>query len=156
MDKTTNLDDHEQLLLKELLMNDGITDEAQNFINKLGLKNPGEFGNKVLLASNLSDEIKTLLDKSYELDKFNAFVSNMISLNRKVSDMRPEICMNKTYSKNLPKCSIVISFCNENIMTLLRTVHSVFVNSPFELIEEILLVDGGSTRGCVSDNALCF
>lgn len=75
-----------------------------------------------------------------------AFASSMVRLNRHLPDVRSDVCKNKTYS-NLPKCSIVIPFHNEDWMLLIRTMHSVLNRSPLELVEEVLLVDDASSRG---------
>jgi hypothetical protein len=136
-----------ELKLKELLLNDGISEEAKQFMEELGLKNVGDNGEKTFLPANLSNAIRQRIKEGYETDKFNSFLSNMISLNRRHPDLRHEYCKKKVYSNNLPKCTIFIPFCNENWMTLLRTVHSVLINSPLHLIEEILLIDGASNRG---------
>jgi Glycosyl transferase family 2 len=127
-------------------LDDGLTDEQKQFIEKLGLTNPGMDGIGVELPNNLTEDIQKLVQEGYDTDFFNSFVSNMISLNRMLSDVRSEECKAKVYS-NLPKCTILISFSNENWKTLLRTVHSVINNSPLDLIEEILMVDDASTKG---------
>jgi hypothetical protein len=93
---------------------DGVSETAREFIEKLGLENPGALGEAVVLLANLPLEIKTKVDEDFEKNKFNSFVSDMISLNRKLPDLRSEACRNKEYSKNLPKCSIVVAFHNEN------------------------------------------
>lgn len=102
----------------ELVLDDGITPEARKIINELGLIDPGANGEPVILPENISEEIKKEVNASFEENKFNAFVSDLISLNRKLLDLRSEPCRRKLYSKILPKCSIIISFHNENRLTL--------------------------------------
>lgn len=118
----------------------------EKYISELGLTNPGEFGAAVMLPPNISEEIKNKIDEGYKRHGFNAFVSNLVSLNRKLNDTRPDQCKNKTYI-DLPKCSIIIPFHNEEWSLLLRTIHAIVNRSPDELIEEILLVDDASDRG---------
>lgn len=123
-----------------------IEPEYEMYIKELSLKDPGEYGAAVNLHSNISDEIKRKVHDSFDRHGFNAFVSNLISLNRKLPDTRSEECKKRTYT-DLPKCSVIIPFYNEEWSLLLRTVHSVLNRSPDYLIEEILLVDDNSDRG---------
>lgn len=123
-----------------------IEPEFERYIEELGLVNPGENGDPVIIPQNVSDEIKTKIQEMYDGNGFNAFVSNLISLNRKLPDTRSEECKNKVYT-DLPRASIIIPFFNEEWSLLLRTVHAVLNRSPDYLIEEILLVDDDSDRG---------
>lgn len=50
-------------------------------------------------------------------------------------------CLQHEYPKNLPIASVVICFFNEHLMTLLRSVYSIFQRTPIEYIKEIILVD---------------
>ncbi|CRK99460.1 CLUMA_CG012750, isoform A [Clunio marinus] len=127
-------------------LDDGITDEAKKYIEELGLKNPGENGEAVIIPETASDEIKRLMNDSFEEKAFNAFISNMVSLNRNIPDWRNDICKNKIYHKNLPKCSVMITVHNEDWMLLMRTIHSVLLRSPSELLEEILIIDDASVK----------
>jgi hypothetical protein len=45
----------------------------------------------------------------------SAFVSSMVSLNRKLPDVRSDECKQKVYT-NLPKCSILIPFHDDDWM----------------------------------------
>lgn len=131
-------------------VDDGITEEAYQFMKDLGLRNPGENGVPIELPKNLSEDIQKRIKEGYDTHGYNAFLSSMISLNRHIPDIRSEVCKSKNYT-NLPKCSIVIPFHNEDWMLLMRTVHSVLNRTPLELVEEILLVDDASDRGeCLS------
>lgn len=125
---------------------DGITPEAKEFMKQLGFKSLGENGEPIELPANLSDDIQKRIKFGYDTFGYNAFASSMVSLNRNIPDIRSDVCKNKVY-ENLPKCSIVIPFHDDDWMLLMRTVHSILNRSPLDLIEEILLVDDASERG---------
>eukprot|EP00922_Rhytidocystis_sp_ex-Travisia-forbesii_P009173 GHVS01013398.1.p1 GENE.GHVS01013398.1~~GHVS01013398.1.p1 ORF type:complete len:691 (+),score=47.32 GHVS01013398.1:173-2245(+) len=78
---------------------------------------------------------------------FNMRVSNSLPLNRNVTDPRNAECQAVTYPADLPAASIIIVFHNEPFSTLMRSVHSVLNRTPQPLLEEIVLVDDGSTEG---------
>ncbi|MCP9264679.1 N-acetylgalactosaminyltransferase 7 [Dirofilaria immitis] len=75
----------------------------------------------------------------------------MISLNRSIPDVRMDECKYWHYPEDLPTVSIVIAFHNEGWTPLLRTVHSVLLRSPLELIKEIILVDDFSDKDHLKD-----
>ncbi|XP_075397983.1 polypeptide N-acetylgalactosaminyltransferase 10 isoform X3 [Tenrec ecaudatus] len=85
-------------------------------------------------------------DQAYRENGFNIYVSDKISLNRSLPDIRHPNCNSKRYLEMLPNTSIIIPFHNEGWSSLLRTVHSVLNRSPPELIAEIVLVDDFSDR----------
>ncbi|XP_034033763.1 polypeptide N-acetylgalactosaminyltransferase 10-like [Thalassophryne amazonica] len=86
------------------------------------------------------------VDQAYRENGFNIFVSDRISLNRSVPDIRHPNCKKKLYVEKLPNTSIIIPFHNEGWSSLLRTVHSVLNRSPPQLIAEIILVDDFSDK----------
>lgn len=51
----------------------------------------------------------------------------------------------------LPKVSVILCFFNEEWFALLRSVWGVILTSPPELVDEILLVDDGSTMHHLHD-----
>ncbi|CAH0563541.1 unnamed protein product [Brassicogethes aeneus] len=105
-------------------------------------KRPGEHGKPVHIPSEKEAEMK----EKFKLNQFNLLASDMISLNRSLSDVRLEGCKYKKYPTLLPTTSIVIVFHNEAWSTLLRTVWSVINRSPRPLLKEIILVDDASER----------
>ncbi|XP_030602119.1 polypeptide N-acetylgalactosaminyltransferase 10-like [Archocentrus centrarchus] len=95
------------------------------------------------------------VDQAYRENGFNIYVSNRISLNRSLPDIRHENCRQKLYAEKLPNTSIIIPFHNEGWSSLLRTVHSVLNRSPPQLITEIILVDDFSDKGTVRASQNC-
>ena len=50
-------------------------------------------------------------------------------------------------SKLVP-VSVIVTFCdNENLYSLLHTVHSIVENSPVHLLAEVILIDDGTRKG---------
>lgn len=86
------------------------------------------------------------VDQAYRENGFNIYVSDNISLNRSLPDIRHPNCKKKLYLDKLPNTSVIIPFHNEGWSSLLRTVHSVLNRSPPELIAEIVLVDDFSDK----------
>ncbi|XP_018556184.1 LOW QUALITY PROTEIN: polypeptide N-acetylgalactosaminyltransferase 10-like [Lates calcarifer] len=86
------------------------------------------------------------VDQAYRENGFNIYVSDRISLNRSLPDIRHENCKQKLYAEKLPNTSIIIPFHNEGWSSLLRTVHSVLNRSPPQLIAEVILVDDFSDK----------
>uniref|UniRef100_A0A8D8SGK2 Polypeptide N-acetylgalactosaminyltransferase n=1 Tax=Cacopsylla melanoneura TaxID=428564 RepID=A0A8D8SGK2_9HEMI len=102
----------------------------------------GEWGKPVILPQNLSSDIKKLVEEGWQRNAFNQYVSDLISVKRKLPDPRDEWCkVPGRYLKNLPQTSVIICFHNEAWSVLLRTVHSVLDRSPAHLLKEIILVD---------------
>jgi polypeptide N-acetylgalactosaminyltransferase len=83
---------------------------------------------------------------------FNAYVSDKISLERSINDIRHSECKKKLYLEKLPNVSIIIPFHNEHLSVLLRSVYSIINRTPKELLEEIILVDDFSTKSFLKDN----
>lgn len=77
----------------------------------------------------------------------NVALSEHISYNRTIPDARHPSCRKKTYNlATLPTATVIIIFFNEPYSVLVRTVHSVINTSPPELLQEIILVDDGSSN----------
>ncbi|XP_070494252.1 N-acetylgalactosaminyltransferase 6-like [Chironomus tepperi] len=103
----------------------------------------GEIGKPVFLDD--PDEIERN-EKLYQKTGFYAVVSDKISVNRSVPDLRSVECREQKYSNKLPKASIIIIFHNEVLSVLKRTIHSVWNRSPSSLLHEIILVNDASTE----------
>ncbi len=101
---------------------------------------PGEMGKSHSIRVDQRQEEENLKG----VYGFNQLVSDEISLNRTVPDLREEECRHWDYPTHLPKASVVLVFHNEGWSTLLRTVNSVLNRSPPQFLEEVLLVDDKS------------
>ncbi|CAL8362446.1 unnamed protein product [Arctogadus glacialis] len=105
----------------------------------------GELGRAVKL--DLQGEDKKKEQESIDKHQINIYVSDKISLHRRLSERRNPLCKEVKYDyRSLPTTSVVIAFYNEAWSTLLRTVHSVLETSPDILLKEIILVDDYSDR----------
>ncbi|XP_051867819.1 polypeptide N-acetylgalactosaminyltransferase 13 [Pristis pectinata] len=103
---------------------------------------PGEMGKAVHIPKEDQEKMREL----FKINQFNLMASDMIALNRTLPDVRLEGCKTKVYQDDLPDTSVVIVFHNEAWSTLLRTIHSVLIRSPKNVLAEIILVDDDSER----------
>ncbi|XP_066144540.1 polypeptide N-acetylgalactosaminyltransferase 1-like [Euwallacea fornicatus] len=74
----------------------------------------------------------------------NTVLSNRMPLDRKLRDPRNSKCKELKYSPTI-KASVIVIFYNELMSVILRTVWSVLLQTPSQLLEEIILVDDCST-----------
>ncbi|KAI6237627.1 Polypeptide N-acetylgalactosaminyltransferase [Aphelenchoides besseyi] len=102
---------------------------------------PGDYGEPVRV-----DGSKAEVQRAMNEFGFNTYVSDMISMNRTIPDVRMSECKYWQYPVDLPTASVVIAFHNEGWSPLLRTVHSVLLRSPNHLIKEVILVDDFSSK----------
>ncbi|KAF5302006.1 hypothetical protein FQR65_LT08671 [Abscondita terminalis] len=105
-------------------------------------KGVGEHGKPAHLTATDSDAY----DKLFKVNGFNAALSDKISLERAVPDIRHKGCRSKKYLKSLNTVSVIVPFHNEHWTTLLRTVYSVINRSPEHLLKEVILVDDFSSK----------
>ncbi|XP_039501907.1 N-acetylgalactosaminyltransferase 4 [Drosophila santomea] len=101
----------------------------------------GEHG----VAAKIENPAEKELEKEHSwMNGFNGLISDRISLNRSVPDIRLEACKTRKYLAKLPNISVVFIFFNEHFNTLLRSIYSVINRTPPELLRQIVLVDDGS------------
>ncbi|KAI4797608.1 hypothetical protein KUCAC02_024971 [Chaenocephalus aceratus] len=77
----------------------------------------------------------------YREHAFNLQESDRLGSERSIRDTRHYRCASLKYDSDLPSTSIIITFHNEARSTLLRTIKSVLIRSPYSLIQEIILID---------------
>ncbi|CAO1440114.1 unnamed protein product [Diamesa tonsa] len=104
--------------------------------------NSGEMGRPVTLSPDMSKELEIEVAEGWQRHSFNEVISNLISVRRKLPDVRYKYCLESLiYQKKLPQTSVIVCFHNEAWSTLLRTVHSILDRSPDNLLKEVILVD---------------
>uniref|UniRef100_A0A8D0AHC4 Polypeptide N-acetylgalactosaminyltransferase n=1 Tax=Sander lucioperca TaxID=283035 RepID=A0A8D0AHC4_SANLU len=103
---------------------------------------PGE-GAKAFV---LGPEYKDAIQSSIKEFGFNMVASDMISLDRTISDIRHEECKYWQYDDRLMTSSVVIVFHNEGWSTLMRTIHSVIKRTPRKYLAEIVMIDDFSNK----------
>ena len=83
-------------------------------------------------------------DSAYNI---NITASDIISLDRAVTDFRTPFCLDKKYDlSNNSTASVIIPFYNEALSVILRNIHSILNKTPPKLLKEILIVDDCSTH----------
>ncbi|MCP9266032.1 Nitrilase and fragile histidine triad fusion protein NitFhit [Dirofilaria immitis] len=85
-------------------------------------------------------------DSLYRSNGYDAYISDLIALDRSIKDIRHSGCKSMVYLEKLPSVGVVLPFHNEHNSTLLRSVYSVINRSPKDVMKEIILVDDGSTK----------
>ena len=105
----------------------------------------GEHGKGVSLPKEQTEED---IKENMKLHSFNKYVSDVISLKRELPDTRHHTCRQINYDnpKSLPTTSVILIFSNEALSAVLRTVWSLILRTPKEMLNEIILVDDGSTH----------
>lgn len=84
---------------------------------------------------------------------FNTRVSESIHLDRTLPDFAHHKCHSKNQNEvklsngnnnvdgDLPSLSVIITFHNENLSVLLRSLHSILNTTPVHILKEIILID---------------
>lgn len=107
---------------------------------------PGDNGTAITMdVEGLSPSNKILYDQYYKQYGYNVLAGDMMRLNRALPDVRSNTCNQFKAVTYTSTCSIIIVFYNEAWTSLLRTINSIMDRSPSNLLEEIILVDDGST-----------
>ncbi|GAB6026074.1 N-acetylgalactosaminyltransferase 7 [Chamberlinius hualienensis] len=134
-------DDESQTLKQGAIFKAG---ELGNFepVDEEKRTGPGENGNPHVASADQQNDVS---QKMMEYG-INVVVSDEISMDRSIPDLRLKECRNWHYPADLPKTSVIIVFHNEGWSPLLRTVHSVINRSPPQFLEEVLLVDDFSDK----------
>lgn len=99
----------------------------------------GENGKPVTLdkseqtAEDIKDQMKA--------HSFNKYLSDLISLKRDLPDTRHQSCRRIDYDdpQSLPTVSVILIFSNEALSAVLRTVWSLILRSPRDMLKEIVL-----------------
>ncbi|XP_042290170.1 N-acetylgalactosaminyltransferase 7 isoform X3 [Thunnus maccoyii] len=103
---------------------------------------PGEGAKPFILGPEYKDAIQASIKEF----GFNMVASDMISLDRTISDIRHEECKYWHYDDRLLTSSVIIVFHNEGWSTLMRTVHSVIKRTPRRYLAEIVMIDDFSNK----------
>lgn len=139
-----NLDKPDDGEISELQNDYNVQTENEEFKNRW--LPPGENGEPFHFDENT---LKNPIDKlayreAWRSYQFNNYVSNLISIERNLPDIRDAECLDIKYAENLPSTSVIIIFYNEAVSVLLRTVYSVLNRSNPKLLKEVILVDDSS------------
>uniref|UniRef100_A0A671PTN0 Polypeptide N-acetylgalactosaminyltransferase n=1 Tax=Sinocyclocheilus anshuiensis TaxID=1608454 RepID=A0A671PTN0_9TELE len=105
---------------------------------------------------DLGPESRKAALKKFQYYGYNGYLSDRLSLDRAIPDLRPDGCRNISYPSNLPQVSIIFIFVNEALSVILRSVHSVIHWTPSHLLKEIILVDDNSNNAELSENLQRF
>lgn len=119
-----------------------LTNEEINENGYNPMPGAGEMGEPVQMSPLETVAVR----KYYQINKFNLLVSDRVSVNRSLPDVRKAECRNVDHDLSGITTSVIIVFHNEAWSTLLRTVHSVINRSPRDLLKELILVDDNSDR----------
>lgn len=89
---------------------------------------------------------ESLNERLFDENGYYGLISDKISVNRSIVDLRHPKCAKLRYLKELPTVTVIIPFYNEHLSVLQRTIHSVINRSPEKLIREIILINDRSTK----------
>ncbi|EFO20658.2 glycosyl transferase [Loa loa] len=150
------LDGHSEMIILPITLNSNENNndiskemqEEQFSLNKI----PEVDLEKLSIIQNQQEQKQREI--SYAKYAFNEFLSSRIGPQRKIPDTRHYLCLNESYSEELPAASIVICYYNEASSVLIRMVNSILDKTPSNLINEILLVNDHSDLDNTSDAAV--
>ncbi|KAH8379542.1 hypothetical protein KR009_005506, partial [Drosophila setifemur] len=119
-------------------------DNLQAIFESRVIPNLGALGRPA--RGNWTEEELEAIESSKRETGYNAWLSQRISPERSLYDMRHRSCKKLEYSpEKLPSVSVVITYHNEEASVLLRTLSSLWNRTPILLLREIILVDDGSS-----------
>ncbi|TRY53620.1 hypothetical protein DNTS_017573 [Danionella cerebrum] len=104
----------------------------------------------------LGPESRKVALRKFQYYGYNGYLSDRLSLDRVVPDLRPDGCRNMSYPWSLPQVSVVFIFVNEALSVILRSVHSLIQRTPTRLLREIILVDDHSSNAELQKNLQRF
>lgn len=116
--------------------------------NEMKRVGPGEKGEAV---NEVEPDEEALSQRLFDENGYYGLISDKISVNRSVADIRHPKCKKLKYYKELPTVSVIIPFYNDHLSVLLRTIHSVMNRSPASLLREIILINDRSTKDFLYD-----
>lgn len=94
----------------------------------------------------LDGDAKKIGDVLVKVIGVNEELSEHISYNRSLRDVRNILCSDEMYDlDSLPTMSLVIVFYDEPYSILMRTVYNALNTVPKKILKEIILVDDSST-----------
>lgn len=102
-----------------------------------------KFQQKVRDLGTDADKVK---ESGYGEHGYNSHLAETIAVNRDIGDKRHPQCKNGGWPTDLPRASIIFCFHNENLIVLLRSIYSVLMRTPPELLADIIVVDDSSTE----------
>ncbi|TSS60376.1 Polypeptide N-acetylgalactosaminyltransferase 18 [Bagarius yarrelli] len=73
---------------------------------------------------DLGPESRRVALRRFQYYGYNAYLSDRLSLDRDIPDLRPDGCRNISYHASLPQVSVVFIFVDEALSVILRSVHS--------------------------------
>lgn len=98
-------------------------------------------------AAFLNGAPKEIGEKDLSTLALNNELSEHISYNRTLPDVRNPLCRELQYDLNsLPTTSVIVIFYNEPYSVIIRTIHSVLNTCDQRILKEIILVDDFSSN----------
>ncbi|XP_017100537.2 putative inactive polypeptide N-acetylgalactosaminyltransferase 12 [Drosophila bipectinata] len=104
------------------------------------------------------DEI-VAYSRGWQRYQYNAWLAERIPLSRSLPDFRDKRCLYYTHEQNwdeMRPASLVVIFRNEQLMVVLRTLHSLVARTPRHLYHELILVDDHSDASFWSEELSLF
>jgi len=124
---------------------DDASDKLPRYHGWLGYKDEKPLWEPTPLKKPLSQFTFDEKKEAHTQTAFNVVVSNSLPLDRPFGDYRDKRCEKFYENKNeLGRGSVVITFFQEALSPLIRSIHSILNTAHNEHIKEIILIDDGS------------